>query len=439
MSLIVHPGPVKGTTRAPSSKSVTHRALFLALAERGGTVEAPLWSRDTQASHAAIRALGCKTLATREEIVVRAARPITSASVDADNSGTTLRLATAMAALAQGTSTLQGDESLNRRPMAPLVEALNQLGANARCLGEEGTPPVEVEGPVAGGQATVDASRSSQFVTALLLAAPRMPEGLRLTVEDELASKPYVDLTCRVLEEAGVDVQVDPPTYTVEPHERRAVHVTVPGDYSAAAFPLSAGAATGGRVTVANLPSDTGQGDERLLELLEAFGVEVEREDGAVRVSGRASEPVELDLENNPDLFPPLAALAATVEGTSRLTGAPHLRDKESDRIAAMVEGLQELGVQAEPLEGGAQIQGGILTGGTVDALGDHRVQMAFVVAGLAAQQPVTIEGPTRAHEVSYPNFLEAFGRLGARIEAPPQPESERGGRAGRGLRGEKR
>lgn len=417
MSLTVRPGPVEGSIQAPSSKSVTHRGMFLALVAGGGTVHTPLWSEDTRASHAAIKSFGAKTVATRDELVVRGPAPLSAAELDLANSGTTLRIATAIAALCEGTSMLAGDASLNTRPMGPLADALRQLGAEVT-LEEDGTPPVVVEGPIEGGQASVDARRSSQFVTALLMAAPRMPEGLHLEVKGELSSKPYVDLTCRILENAGIPVDVDGSMYTVEPTEPGPVQVSVPGDYSAAAFPLAASAATGGHVTVANLPQDSGQGDERVAELLEAFGVTVEREADTLTVRGRATEPVELDLADNPDLFPVLAVLAATVEGTSELTGAPHLRDKESDRIQAVVDGLTELGVETEALEGGARIQGGLISGGTVDNHGDHRIQMAFTVAGLAAQQPVRITGPTDAHEVSFPGFLDAMERLGANIDA---------------------
>lgn len=416
MSLTVHPGSIEGATRAPASKSHTHRGIFLALVAGGGTIEAPLWSEDTRASHDAIRTFGAKTVATESELVVRGTS-LHPGEIDVANSGTTLRIATAIASLCEGTSTLAGDASLNTRPMAPLVDALEQLGGEATCRGENGTPPVEVTGPIKGGVARLDASRSSQFVTALLLAAPRMPEGLELELEDEPTSEPYIELTCRVLEDAGVQVQTDARHYEVAPQGLRPVHVEVHGDYSAAAFPLVAGAATGSHVSVSNLPEDSAQGDERLPQILEAFGADVEREADVLTVRGQASDPVDLDLGDNPDLFPPLAVLAATVEGTSELTGAPHLRDKESDRIAAMVEGLNALGVQAEALEGGALIQGGPIAGGTVHSRGDHRIQMAFLVAGLAAQQPVTIEGPANAHAVSYPDFLEEMRRMGAQVD----------------------
>jgi 3-phosphoshikimate 1-carboxyvinyltransferase len=257
---------------------------------------------------------------------------------------------------------------------------------------------------------------SSQFVTALLLVAPRLEEDLDLRLEGELVSKPYVDLTVEMLENHGVTVDEHEDGYRVEETPLDRAHVDVPGDYSAAAFGLVAGSIAG-EVTVTNLPEATGQGDEAIVELLDAFDVPVTRDNDALTTKQTTPSAAEIDLADNPDLFPPLAVLAVRAEGTTRLTGAEHLRDKESDRIAAMVDGLNELGVDAEPLEGGAKIEGARIQGGTVDARGDHRIQMAFATAALAAEDPVTITGPTDAHAVSYPDFVEAWRSIGARVD----------------------
>jgi 3-phosphoshikimate 1-carboxyvinyltransferase len=414
VSLTVHPGTVDGTVQAPGSKSITHRGLFLALACQGGTVEAPLISADTRASHDAIRAFGAKTLATTDEIVVRGAT-VTPGQIDARNSGTTLRIATAFAALADGTTTLTGDDSLQRRPIGPLVDALEQLGAEATYHDTPGQPPLDVTGPITGGKATIDASESSQYVTALMLAAPLMPDGLELAIDGDIASKPYVDLTVDLLEAHDVPVEETDHGYRVAGPAPGRAHVTVPGGYSAAAFPLTAGA-TAGQVTVENLPTDTGQGDEAITQLLGRFGADPHRDGDAIQIAKTALEAAEIDLNANPDLFPPLAVLAANSEGTTRLTGAEHLRDKESDRIQAIVDGLTELGIEVDALDDGAEITGGTITGGTVQARDDHRIQMAFAIAALSASKPVTITGPSDVHEVSYPTFVEDLRSLGAEI-----------------------
>lgn len=415
MTVTVHPSDVQGTTPAPPSKSVTHRALFGALIAGGGTIPRPLWSEDTKATLAALRAFGAQVIATDVEAVVRAPSP-QAAEIDAQNSGTTLRLATAIAALADGTSRLTGDDSLLERPIGPLVDALEQLGATARCR-KSGKPPVEVTGPIEGGKAAMPGDVSSQFVSGLLLAAPRMPDGLTLELTTPLTSAPYVDLTVGTLEQLGVTVERDGDTFRVEPQTPHRAKLPIPGDYSAAAFGLVAGAIAGGPVTVTNLARDSAQGDRAVGEILERFGCPVDRDGDTLTVQQADPEGARVDLGDTPDLFPPLAALAAVSEGETVLEGAPHLKDKESDRIQAMVDGLTALGVDATALDDGARITGGPVAGGTVDNRGDHRIQMAFAVVALAADEPVTIEGPTQAHAVSYPGFLDALEDLGATIE----------------------
>jgi 3-phosphoshikimate 1-carboxyvinyltransferase len=416
--LTVEPGPAEATVPAPRSKSVTHRALFAALVAGGGTVATPLWSEDTRASLRAVLGFGVDAVATDREAVLRGGR-LTPTEVDAANSGTTLRFAAAVAALAEGSTTLTGDASLAQRPVGPLVDALEQLGADADC--EDGTPPVTVTGPATGGKASLPGDVSSQFVSALLLAAPRLPEGLALEVDGPLVSRPYVDLTLDTLDALGVPVAEqahgDDVVFHVEPTDLRPAHLAVPGDYSGAAFPLVAGALAGGPVTVTGLEPGSRQGDAAVLDHLERFDAEVRRDGEAVTARADGLEATRIDLADTPDLFPPLSALAARAEGTTVLENAPHLRDKETDRIAAMVDGLQRLGVDATAREDGAEITGGPVEGGTVDGRGDHRVQMAFAVLGLAAEGPVAVEGAPRAFEVSYPGFLDALRDLEAEVQ----------------------
>ncbi len=423
MSLTIHPSTVEGAVAAPPSKSVTHRALFLGLSGRGGTVHDPLWSKDTLASLRAVQALGCKAVATQTEAVLGAPQR-QAATIDAANSGTTLRLATALAALSPGTSRLSGDTSLNQRPMGPLVDALTQLGAEATCLGEDGRPPVELTGPITGDAAKLPGDVSSQFISALLLAAPNLPDGLTLELTTPLRSAPYVDLTIRMLQEAGVQVEGTQNAFVVDPQPLEPVRVHVPGDYSGAAFPLVTGAITGSAITVTNLPPDSGQGDEAVVEILEGFGVEIQRERDTLAVQSTSLTPAKVDLADNPDLFPPLAVLAACCPGTSTFHGAPHLKDKESDRIAAMVDGLTALGIDAQAHDDGATITGGPIASGTVESHGDHRIQMAFAIAGLVADGPVTIQGPDDAHAVSYPAFLQQLTHLGAKLERSQEATS---------------
>ncbi len=413
MTLIVGPGGVQGTVQAPPSKSVTHRALFAAFLAGRGTIRAPLIGADTLASIEAIEAFGATVERRPDELVVEAST-VEPATIDVDNSGTTLRIATAVAALAAGTSRLTGDASIRSRPMGPLVDALNEIGASARCEGTDGTPPVEVIGPANGGAVTVDASVSSQFITALCLIGPHLTQGIDITFKNPPVSRPYIDLTIETLERGGVVVETAADRISIEHQPTEPVSMTIPGDYSGAAFPLVAGAMTGGPVTVEGLDPDSIQGDAKIVEFLRAFGTELEVGDSWVTVSGQALEPTRLDLSMTPDLFPPLAALAACVDGTSELVGAPHLRDKESDRIASMVSGLTTLGIEADERDDGATIHGGSPTGGVVDSHDDHRIQMALALLGLRASAPVEVTGRDDVHRVSYPGFIEMLETLGA-------------------------
>ncbi len=416
VSLTIHPGQATGSVRAPGSKSVTHRALMLAAVANGGTIHGPLWSQDTLATLDGIRAMGLKVIATNTEAVIRGGQ-LGPAAIDCRNSGTTLRLLTAIAATLDGTSTLSGDASLETRPMGPLAEALEQLGAEVTCHGKDGRPPVEVTGPADGGTARIQGDVSSQFISGLLLAGIRMPQGTEVELTTELTSRPYAELTARMMQEIGVEVETTENGFTVDPADLGAVRLTVPGDYSAAAFPLVAGALTGGELTVHGLIEDSGQGDEALLEILETFGCRLERDGDSVTLVDADLAPAEVDLGDHPDLFPPLAVLATGCTGKTVLHGAPHLRHKESDRITAMVEGLTALGAKVQARDDGATIEGSSLTGGVVEAHDDHRIQMALAVAALTADAPVTIEGPADVHAVSYPRFTDHLRDLGIEVD----------------------
>ena len=420
MSITIHPGQVGGTVPAPGSKSVTHRALLLTLLTRGGTIRNPLWSEDTLATLGALKAFGLKAVATTEEAVIRG-EPPHAGDIDAANSGTTLRLTTGLAATLPGTSRLTGDASLSKRPMGPLVDALNQLGAEATCHGEDGRPPITVTGPAQGGTAKIRGDVSSQFISALLMAGPRCSDGVTVHLTSELTSRPYAELTIAMMRTAGFTVEVLDEGWHVPAQRPPAVHLEVPGDYSACAFPLVAAAITGGKVTVTNLPEASGQGDEAILNILTTFGCKLTREDDAVTLHEAELTAAEIDLGDTPDLFPPLATLAACTPGETRLHGAPHLAHKESDRIQAMTEGLSALGAKIQPTEDGAIIQGGSLSGGTVQHHHDHRIQMALAVAALVADGPVTIQGPDDVHAVSYPAFLDHLTHLGIQVDRSDQ------------------
>lgn len=413
--ILVEPGPIAGTVTAPPSKSVTHRGIFLATLAGGGTVIDPLESADTRASMDAVRALGA-TLDRGGDRLDIAVDELSAGHIDARNAGTTLRFATAVAALCPGTSRLDGDASLRQRPLAPLVGALRDLGAEVTQDSPEFDIPCSVRGPIAPGDTTIDTTTSSQFASALALVGGALDGPLSIELRGPLVSAPYLDLTLQMLTDAGVDCDRTAERLRIDGTLEPGLTVTVSGDYSSAAFLLAAGSITGGEVTVENLPADTGQGDERVLDILEAFGLEVSRRSDAVTVSGRPTTGISRDFGDTPDLVPPMAAIAATIDEPSTFSGIGHLRHKESDRLRALADGLTSLGVDVSVANDSLSITGGNVAGGTVDSYGDHRIQMAFAILGLGATEPVVIRGDPALCAISYPDFLEDLRSLGATV-----------------------
>jgi len=417
--LKVAPSTVSGTTAAPPSKSYTHRALVLGLLSERSEVVEPLLSEDPLATLACVERLGAKVERFEDRVRLEGGAVATPADVlDAKNSGTTLRILTAVSALAPGTSVLTGDASLRRRPMQPLFDALRPLGVEAYSTRGNGCAPVVVRGTLEGGETTIAGDVSSQFVSAILLAATRAEHATDLILTTPLKSRPYVDITLDMIARFGGAAAATPDGFSVPGGQALAGAVyRVPGDWSSAAFPWCAAAVTGGEVTVTNLDMASSQGDRAILGALEAFGCNVKAGDGIATVRGGDLRGIRWDLSDTPDMFPALAAVAAHARGETVLSGAAHLRYKESDRIAAMVSELRLMGVDADERPDGAVIRGGRkLSGAKVTSLGDHRIEMALVVAGLAAEG-ATVVDDHESHAVSYPRFLEEFARLGARLE----------------------
>ena len=419
MSLRISPGAVRGTVSAPPSKSYTHRAFLLGLLSEGTTrVRDALLSEDPRATLEGVEALGASVRREGEALVIEGDGQVRvpGTVIDCLNSGTTLRLLSAIAALAPGETTLTGDASLRKRPMGPLLKALEEVGVGV--ASQEGKAPVRVRGPMKGGRALLPGDVSSQFVSALLLAGARTAQGVDVDIEGTLKSRPYVDITLEMMEDFGARAQPRGEGFHVPGGQRyRARDYRVPGDFSTAAFPLAAGALAG-EATVENLPARTAQGDKAILDHLEAFGAKVTRRERSATVSAAPLRGVRLDLSDTPDAFPILCTLAAYAQGETVLSGAAHLRFKESDRIKAMVTNLQRLGVDAREREDGAVIRGGRPVKGASGLVteGDHRVLMALAVCALRAEGPLTLDDHD-AHRVSYPRFIEDFQGMGARIE----------------------
>jgi len=345
------------------------------------------------------------------------ARPL-----DLGGSATAFRFFCALAALRIDPTTLTGDESLRRRPMDEIVRAVSALGVDVRASAG-GTAPITVSGgPPRENVVEVDASRSSHPLSALLLVGPAIEDGLEVRVRGETASRPYVDLTAWTMRRSGVDVKRSGDTWRVpEGRYRRwdlvddevaqeLLGVSVVGDWSSAPFPMAAAAASGGVVEVRGLEWDSPQADRKIVEILEEFGAIVHRLPDGVRVVAGARRELDVDLRDAPDLAPLVGALGCVADGTTRVRGAAHLRLKESDRIATVVAAARALGCEARELADGFEIDGPARRGGLVATRHDHRIAMAFAVAGLVVPG-VVIDDPACVAK-SYPGFWDDFAKL---------------------------
>ncbi|AFK23186.1 3-phosphoshikimate 1-carboxyvinyltransferase [Pyrococcus sp. ST04] len=391
---------VEGKISAPPSKSYTHRAFFLALlAERESKIINPLISDDTLATINVIRGFGADFI----DSIVIPPEKLRPNYFFVRESGTTARITVAISSLADGISIVEGRGRLKERPMEDLVKALSSMGV--KVYGK--TLPVKVYGGrgLSKHEVVVNASKSSQFVTALLLLGSRA--GLKITALNPV-SRPYIDMTLRTMKAFGVKFRVFENTFEIEPGVRGS-KFRVPGDYSSAAFFLIAGALFG-RVRVENLHSDDVQADMKIIEILRKVGAKVRVGKDYVEVEKGELRPFSVDCSNFPDLFPILSVLASYIPGRSIITGK-QLRLKESDRVRAMAFNLSKVGVNVRELPNGLEINGGRPKGGRVETFGDHRIAMAMAILALGSEKGVVIPDPNVVNK-SYPGFFEDLRRV---------------------------
>jgi 3-phosphoshikimate 1-carboxyvinyltransferase len=404
---------IRGEVAAPASKSVTNRLLVIAaLAEGPSTLRGPLVSDDTEAMADLVTALGASVTQDGDAWHVdgtggQLAAPATP--IDARLSGTTMRFGMALAALASRPVELTGAPGLLARPVRALTETLGTLGATASDTG--GYPPVRVGGGLDGGDVVVDAGRSTQFASAILLVAPYARRPVRVEIVGAGAPG-YIELTAALMRDWGADVDLGHISH-VNPSRYQSRDVTVEYDASAAAHLLALGVATGGTVTVTNASPDTLQPDAGIVDVFAEMGATVNRDGHRVSVTGPGAPlPVDVDLARMPDQLPTVAALAALAPGRSRITGVAVTRGHETDRIAAVAKELGKLGISVEERPDGLVVHGGRPQGSAeIDPHGDHRMAMAF--AAIAAQVPGVRIGDPGCVAKTYPAFWEDAAMLG--------------------------
>lgn len=412
---------LKGTVVAPSSKSYTIRGLMCAALSWGRSqIVSPLSSDDTDAALGVLCEIG---VAVDQKGGVWAVLGGNFQAPQSDlfcgDSAATLRFMTAICALVPGKCQLTVGPSLARRPVKPLVDALRQLGADATCTGDV-APVTVVGGRLKGGLTSLPGNISSQFVSALLLVAPLAEREVTIRLTTPLESRPYVLMTLECLEKFGIRVQANSALneFRVVRQAYHSARYEVEGDWSSASYFLALGA-VGEGVVVTNLNPASLQADRMILSFLRQMGATIEVNGSVVAVRKSPLKAINANLTDCIDLLSTLSVLAAVADGVSELTGIGRARIKESDRVAAVKEGLERMGVKVVEGRDSLKITGSRLKGAAIDSKGDHRIAMAFSILGALAGDTVI----TGAECVSktFPEFWYILEKIGGKLRVDEQ------------------
>ena len=412
---------INTTVRIPGSKSITHRAIIAAgLAHGESLLSDFLACEDTLYTAKTLEALGVAISDENGSLKVRGLGgkfpgDQKEKELYLGNSGTSFRLLLSVVALATGGFVMTGTPRMQKRPIGTLVKALTELGAEVSFTTLDGYPPVRIQAKgIRGGTVHMPGDQSSQFISSILMSAPYADKDVEIHVKGTLVSRPYLDITTDVMAEFGVAVERDGYSRFKVNSGRiyQPGQYTIQGDVSSASYFWAAAAVTGGTVVTENIhPFQTRQGDIRLLDILEKMGAAVERRSDRVLVHSGTLKGIEVDMSAMPDMVPTLAAISLFAKGKTIIKNVPHLRLKESDRLAAVACEWNKLGARVEEFEDGLVIHGGRkLTGTTVDPHDDHRLAMSMAVIGLRVPGiKIADEGCVAK---SFPQFWDLWDRL---------------------------
>ena len=415
MKVSIGKSEVKGRVSAPSSKSYTIRGLMCAALAKGESeIIRPLSSDDTEAAIDVLSRVGVRI--RKEADLWRVGggdfhEP--SADLFCGESATTLRFMTAICSLIPGKCRLVVGPSLAGRPVKPLVQALRQLGVNSSCQGEV-APVVVKGGKLRGGVTELPGNISSQFVSALLLIAPFAEEGVVIRLTTPLESKPYVLMTLDCLKNFGIEVSQAPDGFEIAKQTYKPTEYEVEGDWSSASYFLALGA-TSGEVEVANLNPESLQGDKMMLNFLREMGALVEVNQNSITVRKSRLNAIRADLSDCIDLLPTMAVLAAAADGVSEFVGIERARIKESNRVAAVKEGLERRGVTVIDERNRLTVAGSKLKGSVIDSKGDHRIAMTFSILGSLVGDTVINEA--ECVNKTFPEFWDILKDIGGEVQ----------------------
>ena len=414
MERCVEPSEVTGQIKAPASKSMTQRAIAAALLADGqSTIYNPSYCDDSLAAMSIACGLGAKMDPKPGELVIDGGRILKEPKLNCGESGLAVRMFSPIAALYHAEITMVGANSLKKRPMGMIEEALNQLGV--KCSTTNGFLPLTIHGPIRGGSCEIDGSVSSQLLTGLLMSLPLAIKDSEIKVKN-LKSKPYIDMTIQLLRSFGIMVESsDYEIFRIKGRQQYTPRkYSVESDWSGGAFLLVAGAING-NLNIHGLHSDSKQSDMAVMNALEKAGAKMDVNGDQIDISKSVLKAFEFDATESPDLFPPLAALASYCQGISEISGVSRLAHKESDRAKTLQEEFRKMNIQIEIAGDVMKITGGQPKGARVESHDDHRIAMAVAVAALGATGSVSIRD-SQCVAKSYPGFFDDLRHLGALI-----------------------
>lgn len=388
---------INGEVMLPPSKSVAHRALICSFLAGGGSVAPLINSNDILATCGVIDSLKNSKV-----------------MLDCFESGSTLRFMIPVVAALGMDATFVGSGRLPQRPIGAYLDLLPQHGV--KCVSQGGLP-LSISGKLTGGEFKIAGNVSSQYITGLLLALPILEEDSRIVLTTQLESKPYIDMTIKVMADYGVSVEETDYGYFVKGSQKYNIcDYVVESDWSQAAFFLVAGA-IGGEVKLKGLNLNSKQGDKEIIDVLRRFGAEIDINDDFIICRKSNLHGIEVDATNIPDTVPAIAVAAAYASGNTVISGAKRLRLKESDRIESVANNLQKMGVNVVNTDDGMIIMpSGKLNGANLDGYNDHRIVMAFSVASLCANGQTSITDAMSINK-SYPSFFSEYNKLGGRAD----------------------
>ena len=402
----------------PGSKSISHRMMICAALSNGtSSIEDLLQSDDIKLTINALRHMGATITRVNDHHYTISGFGGMPHSCNKDiylgNSGTSMRLLAGIAALGNTFYTLTGDERMRERPMKELLDALQILGMDAISDSKTGTPPVHIRGiSREGGAVEIDCSKSSQYLSSLLMMGALMGKGLDISLKGPPVSSPYIDLTIDIMKKFKVDAhQIDTTHYKVTGKQSY-----IPGkfhvepDLSNAGYFWAIGAVTGKMIVVKNISKNSLQGDLKQVEILEQMGCTLKIEENQIGVCGASLKGVDVDMSDTPDAVPAIAVVAGFAKGKTRISNIKHLREKECDRIDAVSSQLTKMGIKVEQGGDYLEITGGNPKGARIETFNDHRIAMAFSIPGLIIQG-MEIENEICV-EKSFPNFWQIFEAL---------------------------